>query len=321
MASGLLQHADSLAQEAPDDERYWARATPSTSAAEGMTEGDVAAELKRERLEAFAQKAPHEERYWARATPSTSAAEGMTEGDVAAELKREPLEAIRTLRVFVEFNLVSKVNATKWLFPILLKAQGDLREHIYEALLRWGESDTILIVALAEYYKQGNEERLALAASLLDDIGAPALPALRVLIRSGIPACEIFVPIIARLRDVSVESRLALLAHAASNANADVRYSLLEALRAFAPHEVMPLLRILSRDKDEDTADAARAWLESLEARSQKGISSSTDFEMDIEEPEVSRTPTPETKWLSATAVNLGPAKPRLVLDFIEDEG
>jgi hypothetical protein len=76
MASGLLQHADSLAQEAP-----------------------------------------HEERYWARATPGTSAAEGMTKGDFAAEFKTEPFEAIRTLRVLVEFGLVTKVNATKWLFP------------------------------------------------------------------------------------------------------------------------------------------------------------------------------------------------------------
>jgi hypothetical protein len=129
-----------------------------------------------------------------------------------------------------------------------------------------------------------------------------------------------FVPLIARLRGVSVQSRLALLAHVASNASADVRYSLLEALRAFAPHEVMPLLQTLSYDTDTDIAGEARAWLESLEAESQKGISPSAGFEMDIEEPEVFRMPIPETKSLSATVVNLGPAKPRLVLDVIADE-
>jgi hypothetical protein len=230
MASGLLQHADSLAQEAS-----------------------------------------HEERYWARATLGTSAAEGMTEGDFVAEFKTEPFEAIRTLRVFVEFGLVTKVNATKWLFPLLPKARKDLREHIYETLLHWEEPDSILIAALAKCYKHGNEERLVLAASLLADIGAPALPALRVLIRSGPPECEMFVSVIARLRGVSVQSRLALLAHAASNVSSDVRYSLLEALRAFAPHEVIPLLRTLSRDEDTDIADEACAWLESLEAGSQKG--------------------------------------------------
>jgi hypothetical protein len=283
MASGLLQHADSLAREAPYGERYWARATLGTSAAEGMTEGDF-----------------------------------------AAEFKTEPFEAIRTLRAFVEFRLVTTVDATKWLFPLLPKAPKDLREHIYETLLHWEEPDAILIAALAEYYKHGNEERLALAASLLADIGAPALPALRVLVRSGSPECEMFVPVIARLRGVSVQSRLALLAHVASNASADVRYSLLEALRAFAPHEIVSLLQTLSCDADTDIAGEARAWLESLEAESQKGISPSAgfemDFEMDIEEPEVFRMPIPETKLLSATVVNLGPAKPRLVLDVIADE-
>jgi hypothetical protein len=46
----------------------------------------------------------------------------------------------------------------------------------------------------------------------------------------------------------------------------------------------------------------------------------SAGFKMDIEEPEVLRMPSPETKSLSATVVNLGPAKPRLVLDVIADE-
>jgi hypothetical protein len=230
MVSGLLQHADSLAREAPDEERYGARATPSTSAVEGMTERDF-----------------------------------------AAAFQTEPFEAIHTLRVFVEFGLVTKVHATKWLFPWHLKARGDLREHIYEALLYWEEPDAIRSVALAEYDKYGNEERLALAASLLADIGAPALPVLRLLARSDSPECEMFVPVMASLHGVSVQSRLALLAHVASNASPDVRYSLLEALRAFAPDEIIPLLRTLSRDEDEDIADEAGAWLESLEAESQKG--------------------------------------------------
>jgi hypothetical protein len=230
MASGLLQHADSLAQEASNEERYWARATPGTSAAEGMPQRDF-----------------------------------------AEEFETEPFEAIRTLRVFVGFGLVTRVTATKWLFPLLLKARGDLREHIYEILLHWEEPESILIAALAEYHKHGNEERLALAASLLADIGAPALPALRVLIRSSPPESEMFVSVIAHLRGVSVQSRLAPLAQVGSNPSTDVRYSLLEALRTVAPYEIIPLLRTLSRDEDEDIAAGARAWLESLEAEPQEG--------------------------------------------------
>jgi hypothetical protein len=225
MASGLLPHTDSLTQEAPGEVRYGVRATPSTSAAEGMTEGDF-----------------------------------------AAEFEREPLEAIRTLLVFVEFGLVTRATATKWLFPLLVKTRGEPRAQIYEALLRLEEPDAIRIVALAEYYKYGNEERLAMAASLLADIGAPALPSLRVLVRSGSPECEMFIPVIARLRGVSVQSRLALLAQVTSNACPDVRYSLLEALRAFSLHEAMPLLQTLSKDHDEAIASEALAWLESLKA-------------------------------------------------------
>jgi hypothetical protein len=230
MASDLLQHADSLTREVP-----------------------------------------YEERYWARATPGTSTAEEMTEGDFAAEFKTKPFEVVRTLRAFVEFGLVTRVDATKWLFPLILKARGDLRDHIYETLLHWEEPDAILIAALAEYYKHANEERLALAASFLADIGAPALPALRILVRSGSPECEMFVPVIARLRGVSVQSRLAILAQLPVNPSPDVRYSLLEALRAFAPHEEIPLLQTLSHDEDPDIADEARARLKSLEAGSQRG--------------------------------------------------
>lgn len=170
--------------------------------------------------------------------------------------------------MYVEFGLVTKVNATKWLFPLLVRTRGDLREHIYATLLVWEEPDSILIAALGEYYKHGNEERLALAASLLADIGAPALPALRVLIRSGTPECEMFVSVIAGLRGVSVQSRLAVLTQVTTNPSSDVRYRLLKGLSAFAPHEVIQLLQTLSRDEDADIADEAQAWLEYLKTES-----------------------------------------------------
>ncbi len=58
-----------------------------------------------------------------------------------------------------------------------------------------------------------------------------------------------------------------------------------------------------------------------LEGAAVTSRSPATGLEIDIEEPRVLQMPMPETKWLSATVVNLGPATPRLVLDFIEDEG
>jgi hypothetical protein len=46
----------------------------------------------------------------------------MTEADFAAEFQTDPFEALRTLRAFVEFGLVTKVDATKWLFPLILSS-------------------------------------------------------------------------------------------------------------------------------------------------------------------------------------------------------
>jgi hypothetical protein len=224
MASGLLQHADSLVQEAIGEEHDWARATTGTSAAERMSEGDF-----------------------------------------AAEFTKEPFEAIRTLLVFTDFGLVSNIDATTWLFPLYVKARGSLRSRIYDVLLHFKEPDTILTTALAEYRKYGNEERLVLAASLVADIGADALPALRVLARSRSPECEIFVSVIANLRGIRLEERLEVLAEFASNPGNDVRYSLLEALRALPTDDIMPLLTTLSTDEDEEIASEARAWLDSLE--------------------------------------------------------
>jgi hypothetical protein len=224
MASGLLQHADSLVQEAIGEEHDWARATTGTSAAERMSEGDF-----------------------------------------AAEFAKEPFEAIRTLLVFTDFGLVSKIDATTWLFPLYVKARGSLRSRIYDVLLHFKEPDTILTTALAEYRKYGNEERLVLAASLVADIGADALPALRVLARSRSPECEIFVSVIANLRGIRLEERLEVLAEFASNPGSDVRYSLLESLRALPTDDIMPLLTTLSTDEDEEIASEAQAWLDSLE--------------------------------------------------------
>jgi hypothetical protein len=177
-------------------------------------------------------------------------------------------ETIITVHLVEDMTLVGTTVApavgTPQLFSSLINARGDPREQIYEELLRLGEPETLLHVALEEYHKYGNEERLALAASLLADMGARALPALRSLAQSGSPHCGMFIPVIARLHGVSVQDRLILLTALASNPNVYVRYNLLEALQALPAHETVPLLQTLSRDADDDIADQARAYLESL---------------------------------------------------------
>jgi hypothetical protein len=62
-----------------------------------------------------------------------------------------------------------------------------------------------------------------------------------------------------------MQDRLEVLAEFASNPGSDVRYSLLESLRAFPSDHIIPLLTALSTDEDEEIASEARAWLDSLE--------------------------------------------------------
>ena len=252
--------ADSLTQDMQDEEQYWSyaesaedtvlqenrqtpprRSTPITSASEEITDHEPI-------------------------TPASSASEKITDRDFTAYFQSNPLEAIDTLLLFVDLNLVSKVEATTWLFRCLIKTRGELRECIHTALLDLQEPETILNVALSEYDKYGNAERLALAASLLGTLGARAFPTLRVLARSGRAECDVFIHVIAHLPDVSISDRLAALTDLLNNPHADVRYSLPEALRTFPVHDVLPLLQTLLHDEDEDVADEARACLETLGA-------------------------------------------------------
>jgi CheY-like chemotaxis protein len=129
-----------------------------------------------------------------------------------------------------------------------------------------GEPKAILDVALAAYEQYGNEDRLTLAASLLMDLGARALPALRVLARSNRAECTFFVPIIAGLSDVRPQDRLQALAHLARNPHSAVRQSLLEATQALPSPEAISLLHMLCQDSDEEIAEEARECLAHLEA-------------------------------------------------------
>jgi hypothetical protein len=186
--------------------------------------------------------------------------------DFADDFKSDPSKAIEELLSFVSLGLVTKTKATAWLFPLLVEARGEIKEHIYQVLIALEEPETILKTTLSEYAKYGMEERLTLAAALLSDLGARALPSLRALARANLPECELFVPVIAYLSDVSVHDRLETLACLVSNPSPDVRHSLLWALRTFPSHDVKRLLHALSNDTDEEIADEAQARLESLEA-------------------------------------------------------
>jgi hypothetical protein len=164
-----------------------------------------------------------------------------------------------------ESKFSSKVDATRQLFSALLKARGASRDRLYEVLLGFTEPQSLLYVALSEYDQHGNEERLALAASLLADMGSLALPTLRDLVQSRNPMCGMFIPVIAHLHGVNINDRLALLVILASNPDIYVRYSLLDEVLALPIRDAMPILEILSHDVDHDIAEQAQSYLISLE--------------------------------------------------------
>jgi hypothetical protein len=208
--------------------------------------------------------------YWeyrgSSSTPGTLAAARMTDRDFVTEFQLRPSMAVETLLVFADLGLVSKRDATQWVFPLLIQARGETRRQLYQALLTLGEPKAILDVALSAYEKYGNEDRLTLAASLLMDLGAHALPSLRILARSNRPECAWFVATIAGLPDVELQNRVEVLIYLVRSPHSAVRQSLLGATQALPSPEAISLLHMLSQDPDEEIAEEAQECLANFEA-------------------------------------------------------
>jgi hypothetical protein len=63
----------------------------------------------------------------------------MTEGNFGVEFKNRTVRGYPELRAFVEFGLVTKVDATKWFFPLVLILQRDFTQltQLGDSLPRW----------------------------------------------------------------------------------------------------------------------------------------------------------------------------------------
>jgi len=155
-------------------------------------------------------------------------------------------------------RIFNTYDTTQHIFATLLKAHGEYRDHLYQEVLDGTAPEMLLQVALDEYETHGNQERLALAASLLADMGSKAFAPLQSLVQSDSPHCGMFVPLIAHLQGVSLPNRLALLTHLTSNPDVYVRYSLLEEISSLSNHDAIPLLQLLSHDIELDIAEQAR---------------------------------------------------------------
>ena len=149
---------------------------------------------------------------------------------------------------------------------MLVQARGEIRRHLYKALIALEEPKIILDVALAAYEKYGNEDRLTLAASLLMDFGTQAFPALRILVRSNRSECAWFIQTIAGLPGVKLQNRVEMLKYLAKSPHIEVRQNLLGATQAIPSLEAISLLHMLSQDPDEEIAEEAKECLAHLEA-------------------------------------------------------
>jgi hypothetical protein len=163
------------------------------------------------------------------------------------------------------------IEDTSQLFAALVPARGEQRNHLYQKLLHLGEPEILLHTALEAYRTHGNEERLAVAASLLADMGTRSFPALQSLVQSGSPECGMFIPVIAHCREIEMTRRLELLMILTSNPDVYVRISLLTETQHLRPEDAKPILQRLSNDTDAEIEEDARTYLEALDSPVDRG--------------------------------------------------
>src|SRR5262249_52125514 len=132
MANALLPSADSLTARGGDVEREIADSWSGSQRSPGTV---------------IARTSPRHSLPFS--TPATLTSGEITDHDFTNEFQSEPFTAVDTLLLFSRLGLVSKSEATQWIFPLLVQARGEIRRHLYRALLTLGEPKVILDVALA----------------------------------------------------------------------------------------------------------------------------------------------------------------------------
>jgi hypothetical protein len=135
---------------------------------------------------------------------------------------------------------------TEKLFPLMLEGTPARRRLVYETLREFADPQDILINSLVVYLRYGDAEPLAIGAGLLEDLGAMSWPVLAAYARTVRPECADFVPAIARLNAVAPEERLLSLEILAHSDDADLRWSVYEALDEFPVDRTIPVLRALA---------------------------------------------------------------------------
>lgn len=151
-------------------------------------------------------------------------------------------------------------------FSRLMGAAEPERTALFQGLVRSRPPELVLKAGLADYDEKGDSERLFMLASLMENMGTGALPALEELARTGRPVCEVFVDVVGQLQ-APVERRLAVLAIMAENSQVDVRLRVANALESIHAPLAEQLLEVLAKDRDSEVAEVADTILSATRTR------------------------------------------------------
>jgi hypothetical protein len=136
------------------------------------------------------------------------------------------------------------------LLKAIVNAPSKRLNDLFETLSTLLVPQTILNTALNEYRISGRERYISMAASILQNMGDEAWPALRDLARSAPQEAELFVPIIADCINVALDERSDALIHLAASRHANVRAAVLENLTELPKERVNAIVQILANNPE-----------------------------------------------------------------------
>lgn len=177
------------------------------------------------------------------------------EGILGRALYRSGLEELRLPAIRRDFQSC---------FAARTEAQREAR---FASLLRHRDAESVLRVALEEFDQHGNDDRIVLAAVVLDALGRQSIPALQKLASKNSPEAEYFVETAVNLarRHRDATDAQQILYQLAFNPSEEVRERLADSLVDVRIEVAAPILSVLRQDSCEEVAAAAEDSLSELD--------------------------------------------------------
>lgn len=148
-------------------------------------------------------------------------------------------------------------------FQELFSARGTAAQELFASLLG-ADPELVLHASIREFTDKGNQDRLLLAARLLNEMGSRASLTLQRISLQGFSGQEVFVDLIAQSPALAPNERLLCLQRLARSPQAETRWRLISIIESLPLAAAKELAQVLARDKDEGIRDEALKWLKSL---------------------------------------------------------